>query len=143
MLEVDIYIETDSTSPRAMKRQYAYLLECRQKPGNTRMKMDFAEGTLHGVTIQAITGALGRMKQPCEIRIHAGDTYVLTMLEQQLPRWIENDFRNSRGKEVSNREEWEELQKAMSGHRVRTEPGEHIYTRYMRWEMKRKENQDV
>lgn len=85
MRRVDIYIETDSTSPRPHVRKYGYVLECdlRGRPV-TREGFGQTEGTYNQSVLIALAEALVRIKQPCEIHIHSGNEFVLNMVDNNL-----------------------------------------------------------
>lgn len=137
---VNIYIETDSTSPRPMPRNYGYVLEC-QHLGNTKTKAGFGrmEGTWNKATLQALLEALGRLKRPCEVHIHSRNEYILRMLENNLEHWAAAGFINSKGKPVANREEWEKLWQLGQEHLLLIEPtGKHEYSRWLLDEMGRR-----
>ena len=59
MQRIDIYIETDSTSPRTLARKYSYVLECelRGRPV-TREGFGQTEGTYNQSVLTALTEAL-------------------------------------------------------------------------------------
>lgn len=65
MQRVDIYIETDSTSLRAMLRKYGYVLEC-ELHGRpvTREGFGRIEGTYNQAVLTALAEALARIRQP-------------------------------------------------------------------------------
>ena len=66
---------------------------------------------MHGATLQTLIKALGRYHKPSQITIHAADEWVLNMLENQLPAWEQNGFRNARGEPIKYQQEWEQRQK--------------------------------
>ncbi len=65
MQRVDIYIETDSTSPRPQARKYGYVLECdlRGRPV-TREGFGRTEGTYNQAVLTALSEALARSDSP-------------------------------------------------------------------------------
>ena len=139
---VHIYIETDSTSPRTMSRNYGYVLECVHlgKP-KTRAGFGRTEGSWNKAVLQALLEALGRLNRPCEVHIHAMNEYVLCMLEKNLEHWAAMGFIGSKGKPVANREEWEKLWQLGQEHLLLTEPagpGRHEYSRWLLDEMGRR-----
>lgn len=129
MYEVEIYITTDSVSPRECERKYGYVLEC-QKNGNALTREGFGKitGTWNKATLKAITEAMERVNQSCQLTIHTENEYVLNMMDHNLSKWAGNGFATSRGKPVTNREEWIQLWEHAKKHIIRTAPGRHSYT---------------
>lgn len=140
MQRVDIYIETDSTSPRPQARKYGYVLECelRGRPV-TREGFGQTEGTYNQSVLTALTEALARIKQPCEIHIHSGNEFVLNMVDNNLSKWAAGGFLSSCGRPVANREEWERVWNLLRGQLTVTEHGSHAYTGWLRTEMERRD----
>lgn len=140
MQRVDIYIETDSTSPRTQARKYGYVLECelRGRPV-TREGFGQTEGTYNQSVLTALTEALARIKQPCEIHIHSGNEFVLNMVDNNLSKWAAGGFLSSSGRPVANREEWERVWNLLRRQLTVTEHGSHAYTGWLRTEMERRD----
>ena len=143
MQRIDIYIETDSTSPRTLARKYSYVLECelRGRPV-TREGFGQTEGTYNQSVLTALTEALARIKQPCEIHIHSGNEFVLNMVDNNLSKWAAGGFVTGKGKPVAKREEWETIWNLLKGPMTVTEHGGHAYSGWLKNEMERR-NFDV
>lgn len=141
MQQVNVYIETDSTSPRAAKRKYGYVLECMAR-GQTVTREGFGEvnGTYNAATLEGLKEALGRIREPCEIHIHTENGYVLNMVDNCLRKWQESGFVNGKGKPVANKEEWEIIGNLLKKQIVKTKHGTHIYARWLKREMKARKN---
>lgn len=138
MTAVKIYTAISNASPKATEKKYGYVLEC-MMAGEAKTREGFGRitGTYHQASITAVTEALKRMKCPCEICICAEDGFFLNMLEKNLPGWVENEFRNSRGEQIANKEEWEQLWKVSKCHRIQEIQGKHEYTEWLQERMKK------
>lgn len=141
-METHIYIATDGTSPKMGVKAYAYILECRVA-GEIKTRGGFGEvpATYHQAVLTAISAALERFRQPCEITIHTEDIFVLSMIEQNLDRWAENDFMTSKGMPVANRKEWKKIWNLSTEHLLLGEPGKHTYTDWLKMEIKKRKGE--
>ena len=135
MLETHIYIEIDSRTQRESDKNYGYILECLGKT-STKEGFGTARATYNKANLIAITEAIKRFKEPCEIHIHTRDEYVLNMIERCLNAWAENGFQNAKGKPVANQKEWMELWEQSQNHLLLTEPGEHSYSSWLQTQFK-------
>lgn len=134
-METGIYIELSENDPREKNRSWGYVLEA---PGGwTKHETGECTGTMHGVTLQILIKALGRYHKPSQITIHAADEWVLNMLENQLPAWEQNGFRNTRGEPIKYQQEWEQLAEKVKDHKITIAPGRHEYSVWLQDEMKR------
>ncbi len=138
---VHIYIETDSISPREIRRRYGYVLECKVLE-NTRTRDGFGtvEGTWNKAVLTALSEALERLVRPCEVHVHTRNGYVLGMMENNLEHWAAAGFIGSRGRPVANREEWESVWRLIQEHLWLSEPSGpegHSYSRWLLGEMGR------
>ena len=133
MFEVHIYISTSSSSPRVSTKKYGYVLET-QVLGNPRTCEGFGclESTYHKAVLTALIEAMKRLNQSCEVHIHTEDGFLLNMLQNSAQRWAENDFRNSKGTSIANKEEWEILWSLASKHIVIPKPGTHSYDSWLK-----------
>ena len=84
------------------------------------------KGTRHETEVKAITEALSRLNQSCEVHIHCEDTYVVNIIDIFLPGWAGNGFKTAKEKPVA--EGWQILWKKMQGHLIKTERGRHTYS---------------
>ena len=139
MKRADIFLKISNNSPKAMERQYGYVLQC-EVTGENRTREGFgtATGTYHQVTLKALIEAMERFHETCEICIHSEDTFILNMMECNLESWANNAFQTAKGKPVANREEWIRIWELSKKHLILTEPGEHEYSGWLLSEMKGK-----
>jgi hypothetical protein len=72
MQQVKIYIETDSSSPKATEKHYGYVLEV-MVSGQAVTREGFGKitGTYHQTVLTALAKALDRFNQSCEVCISA------------------------------------------------------------------------
>lgn len=70
MQQVKIYIETDSSSPKATEKHYGYVLEV-MVSGQAVTREGFGKitGTYHQTVLTALAKALDRFNQSCEVCI--------------------------------------------------------------------------
>ena len=145
MAEVNLYIETDSTSPKPRSRRYGYVLECRTSSGRTVTREGFGqtEGTYHQTILRAMAKAIARIINPCQLHIHTRDSFVLDMIDHNLVLWASQGFLTVKGEPVANIAEWRTLWAQIKGHEVITNRGPHPYSEWLRAELKKQEDKDV
>ena len=138
MMKTHVYIAVDSCSTRISKKNYAYILEC-TVAGEIVTKEGYgqAEGSYHKAVLEAIADALERFTKPCEITIHAENTFILNMFTSYLEKWAENGFLTAKGKPITNREEWIRVHKASAKHEIHTDPGKHAYSKWLAEKMEK------
>lgn len=136
MQQVKIYIETDSSSPKATEKHYGYVLEV-MVSGQAVTREGFGKitGTYHQTVLTALAKALDRFNQSCEVCICTEDDFVLNMLERNLAIWAGNEFLTSKRKPVANQQEWMEIWRLSNRHLILTEPGKHEYTGWLQGEI--------
>lgn len=105
---------------------------CRGNPGpggwGALLRYDGHEKTLHGAEVhttnnrmelQAVIQALLALKKPCLIEVTTDSQYVRNGILQWLPRWKQNDWRNSEKKLVKNKDLWELLDREITHHHIK------------------------
>ena len=135
MYRVDIFLETDSGYLGTRERMIGYYMCCRLADGNDYddLKMMTVKGTYNHCMLTALNAALSRMARPSEICIHSANSYILDMMENNLPEWEESGFQTAKGEPIKDRDMWQELSERIKGHLVVTERGVHEYSRWMKW----------
>ena len=143
MQQVKIYIETDSSSPKATEKHYGYVLEV-MVSGQAVTREGFGKitGTYHQTVLTALAKALDRFNQSCEVCICTEDDFVLNMLERNLAIWAGNEFLTSKRKPVANQQEWMEIWRLSNRHLILTEPGKHEYTGWLQGEIEKRKRDD-
>jgi len=82
------------------------LSACEEMTTNNRMEL------------LGVIAALESLKSPCRIRITTDSAYVVKGMTKWIDKWIRQDWKNSRKKEVLNRDLWERLLRASSRHEI-------------------------
>ena len=84
--------------------------------------------TYHRMSMIAILFGL-RMLRPCEVTAYTPDQFLVTTInEGNMDKWKREEWRRPHGKEIKNKELWQELSEQMEKHRVSLEFSES--TRY-------------
>lgn len=65
--------------------------------------------TNNQMELRAAIEALKIIKRDCEIHLTTDSNYVKQGIEQWLPNWKRNQWRNSQNKTIKNKELWQEL----------------------------------
>lgn len=107
-MEINIYIELDSMSPKTTAGYYGYVLEWKTK---TREGFGKTEGSQAKRLLVALTEALDRIRVDCAVNIFCGNRWAAHALNNDLKRWKENGWKNVRGTEIKHRELWERVEK--------------------------------
>lgn len=107
MYDVKLWVMADCRTPGETRKKYAYWLEC-----NGRHVEDSGEitATWNGTILEAIVKGLERIRANCSVTICTGNGWILNMIENNLEKWAENDFRNYKGDEIANADKWRKIQ---------------------------------
>ncbi|WP_343247749.1 hypothetical protein [Diplocloster hominis] len=142
MFEVHTYIGVDTISAKPTPKWFGYVLEC-EVSGKTETREGFGQilGTYHQAILMAMTEAMGRLNQSCEVYLHTEDEFVLFMIERNLETWAENEFLTTKGKPVANQEEWIQLWQLAQKQLILTVPGKHVYSGWLSSEIHRRKEQ--
>ncbi len=138
-MDVKIYIELSSKTPRRLKRMCGFVLECQVK-GETVTRQDFfvLEETYHGATVRTLEKALVRITKPCEITVYASDAWALGMLTGQIRKWAKENFLTVKGDPITDQTAWMHIWLLIEKHGITTVAGPHAYTEWMQREMRAK-----
>ena len=91
MFRVDIYIVTKCSSNSKTLGKYGFVCTCAKKSGEIGKIQDTGQikGTRHETEVKAITEALSRLNQSCEVHIHCEDTFVVNMIDYHISGGLE------------------------------------------------------
>ena len=142
---VNIYTCTSAKGPSKKRVAFTYILEVETEKGPaTLTKTEVLElATENQAELKALSAALRRLKKPCMLNIYTNSVYVSAGYEQKrLEKWIENDWKNAKGKPVANMEEWKELADLLGRHTFQFFTGmKHTYASWMETETIKREKE--
>lgn len=143
MFKVNIYIETTIRGPSKRDGAYIYVLEFVKESGEpvTRQEVKHIKDTTENeLVLRAMISALNRLTKDCEIRINTQCQHVLNTVQNLWHiQWEKSDWINSKGKEVKNKELWQQYVKMSRIHVITVLSSEHSYQEWMRRELKKEE----
>lgn len=96
--------------------------------------------TYHRMSMIAILVSL-RMLRSCEVTVYTPDQFLVTTInEGNMDKWKREEWRRPHGKEIKNKELWQELSEQMEKHRVSLEFSETTrYSDRLQSKMRKKE----
>lgn len=146
MVIVNIYIFQSIKGPGTKPGAYTYILET-DKDGNIVTLTD--SGKLEPMTekkaeLVVLLKALKRLRKKCEVHVFGVSMAMKIGFEVWIDRWIEAEWKNAKGKEVANKEEWQQLLEFKNTYEITlSEFSGHSYMNWMQQEARKKvENGD-
>ena len=123
MTEIKIYLETSNKSPKRRNGKVGYVLE---KEGFEPLTgiAPAQNLTCHQAEMSALYKALFPIREPAHLIIYTDSAYLASSI-RWMPGWKANGWKNSKGKDIANREAWELLAQKLSGHETEFKVGEH------------------
>lgn len=132
---VSLYIVSGIRGPSRRAGKSLYILETMtaKGPATLTKALHVEEKNENGATLEALTDALKRLKQPCRLTIYLDTVYIATALEKRWPtEWKNHDWKNARGKLVCDAPKWQEAEYLLGAHEYRTELKKpHLYRAWM------------
>lgn len=144
MKQVNIYTCTSFEGMKKQEGAIAYILEVNiNAPVTLQETLIIQNATPNCAELKVIIEALKRMNQKCELTIYTESNYVAAGFNNGwLSSWKANGWKTARGKEISNKDEWSELDKLLEGHIVTIKTNEnHSYRKWLKTEVSRKEKE--
>lgn len=147
MQHVNIVIQSGIRSIKPKDGFVGYLLEAQTGKGPATLSRVFAVTglTANAAQMTALIEALKRLREPCTLTIFTDSEYIAGAVEQGWPdRWEAADWRTSRGRNVANKELWQELYKLLKEHEAAFDTKNDIgYRSWLVTEINRKEKTHV
>ena len=142
VFEVNIYLETLLKGPVVKDGWYAAVLEYKSKSGKTTTREDFEwqkDTTYHRQILCAFLKSLKRLNASCIVNIYSDSIYLKNGIEKNLSTWKSNGYINAKGEQIKNIQEWKEIAKLISGHKIKFHVSKrHTYTIQMMEEAKKR-----
>lgn len=146
MMLVKIYVYQTIKGPGTKSGSYTYILETEIKGKTaTLSKTDILEPmTENKAELTILLEALKRLRASCDVEIIGTSEYVKQGFENWIDGWIESDWKNARGKDVANKEQWQQLAEYMKNYSIAiSTEKDHAYSQWMQKETDKKETERI
>lgn len=144
---VNVYIEISARGPKRNDTAYGYILETMtQKGAATLTKIGMLLNvTEHQAFLQATIEAVERVKPGTEIVVFMDSEYVAAALNNGwVHEWQKNEWKNSKGKPVANKEEWQNLLNLLGEREFSIQvQKEHEYKNWLENEVRKESKKNV
>ncbi len=140
-MKVSIYTYTTIRGPAKRTGAIGYLMVVETSKGPVSRHGTESVGECSGnrAALLAVLYALRRLTKPCELVIYTDSAYVANGITGDAAKWQQAGWKNSKGEDTANREEWEECLRLLSGHQTEVICGKiHEYYFWLRNETRRK-----
>lgn len=110
-MQTHIYISLSSKAPKVQDRVIGYLITADKREYSIE-DYTIVTASWQRAYLIALNAALERFNPsiPCEITIHMPDKGIVADFNKNMPNsWQMNAWRNKRGKEIRNRDQWQKL----------------------------------
>ena len=141
---VNIYIYQTIKGPGTKAGSFTYILETEINGKTaTLTKTDTLEPmTENKAELTVLLKALKRLRTKCSVQVIGSSDYVRQGAEKWLKDWVRQDFKTAKGKEVANKEEWQQLLTYQEAYDiVFAREKHHSYSNWMKEETERKERE--
>lgn len=144
MRRVNIYTVTTIKGPGRKTGTYTYLLEYETSKGAATLTKSgiFEEVTENQAEIKVLLEAASRLNEPCNLTIFTESNYLKSGVDDWLEKWKSAGWKNSKGKEIANSEEWKQIAKLIGLHQIIIKSKEaHSYRNWMIQETEKREKE--
>lgn len=147
MRHVNIVIQSGIKTMKPKDGTVGYLLETGTANGPATLSKVF---DVHGQNanaseLTALIEALKRLREPCRLTIYTDSVYIAGAVENGwTDRWAASGWTTAKGKDVANKELWQELMRLLKEHEVSFDTENDIgYQSWLVTEINRKERTHV
>ena len=121
-MKVQIYVTTTLAGPAVKDGYYGAVVEYITPKGRKEIRtvIGFEQNTTwHRSVILATVKALNILTVPCEVEIYTTSNFVVNTLNSgNVEKWKRAEWRKSSGKEVKNKELWQEYADLAERHKI-------------------------
>lgn len=138
---VNIYTSQTIRGPGKKSGAYCYILETfvKEKPVTITDKGILEPMSENKAELTILLKAFKRLRKDCEVCIYTDSQHIKTGINDWLEKWKQSNWRNAKGKEIANIQEWQQIYAYSEKYNivmVNTET--HSYRQWMKAEMEKK-----
>lgn len=140
-MRVNIYIDTSIKGMRRTDGVVGFILEDAERKDNTLTQFGYVSDVTENESyLIALKFALRRVKERSEIEVWSDSKHLAAAFQMDwISGWKENGWKNAKGKDVANRQHWEEIAKILGERSPRLRTSEaHTFKLWLSAECKRR-----
>ena len=122
MDNIDLYIYSSVKSNTKKDGKSIYILEVLTEKGPATLTgghKEVSEVTGYQAELKALVEGLKRLTRPCLLKVHASNMTLMAALQNGWYKtWADNEYKNSKGEEVSYSEEWKEFNELLGDSQI-------------------------
>ena len=122
MDNIDLYIYSSVKSNTKKDGKSIYILEVLTGKGPATLTggpKEVSEVTGYQAELKALVEGLKRLTRPCLLKVHASNMTLMAALQNGWYKtWADNEYKNSKGEEVSYSEEWKEFNELLGDSQI-------------------------
>lgn len=142
-MTVNIYIYQTIRGPGKKEGSYTYILETiiNNKPATLTVTDTLEAMSENKAELTILLKALKRLRKECDLIIYGASNYLAAGLAEWLGEWEQSGWKNKKGKDIANMEEWKEVREYTKQYRITTSNEKHSYSQWIEEETLKKERQ--
>lgn len=142
-MTVNIYMYQTIRGPGKKAGSYTFILETiiKGKPATLTVTDTLEPMSENKAELTILLKALKRLRKECDVVVYGASNYIITGLNEWLESWEASDWKNKKGKDIANMNEWKKVRDFMKAYRITTSSDKHSYSQWIEEETQKKERQ--
>lgn len=142
-MTVNIYMYQTIRGPGKKAGSYTYILEAvvKNKPATLTVTDTLEPMSENKAELTILLKALKRLRKQCDVVVFGASNYIIAGINEWLEEWEAADWKNKKGKDIANLDEWKEVRDFMKAYRITTSSDKHSYSQWIEEETQKKERQ--
>lgn len=142
-MTVNIYMYQTIRGPGKKAGSYTFILETiiKGKPATLTVTDTLEPMSENKAELTILLKALKRLRKECDVVVYGASNYIITGLNEWLESWEASGWKNKKGKDIANMDEWKEVRDFMKKIKITTSCEKHSYSRWIEEETLKKERQ--
>lgn len=142
-MTVNIYMYQTIRGPGKKAGSYTYILEAivNSKPATLTVTDTLEPMSENKAELTILLKALKRLRKECDVVIFGASNYITAGINEWLEEWEAASWKNKKGKEIANIEEWKEMLIFKRQYKITTSCEKNAYSQWIEEETMKKERQ--
>lgn len=142
-MTVNIYMYQTIKGPGKKEGSFTYILETiiNGKSATLTLTDTLEAMSENKAELTILLKALKRLRKECDVVIYGASNYIISGINEWLEEWEQSSWKNKKGKDIANMEEWKEVRAFMKEYKITTSCDKNSYSQWIEEETMKKERQ--